>query len=544
MRILYKQIVMAITLVVAIVSMVSCETTPSPIKQIDSEPLNVITPLGVGDNDIRVEITSRNDSDEYIVTCVELALLEGENITTSEQLVSFHNAFYAEQASAEGVTLKEYLENNEMLLRGNRPLVSFDYLYPDTEYAICCYGVDFNKNGNLTMTTAIAYDVLTTTAPDLATVKFKMSPIVDGHVAMVNIEPSDYDGSYYCYFIAEGEPMYIPDGKSIDGQYCHDLRNTMYDLFRGFTEAGLLSDNYAYHGNATLREELNPDTNYMAVCFSVNNAIIPVMSSKPTICRFRTLDSQQRMVIDISVTGITPYEASLVLTPSKDTPYACVFLSWDQYPFADENNDMLVMEAILTGFMPAIFEGVHSEMLTPLMPNTEYVVVAFGTDSKVPTSDLFTYRFTTPNAIPGTNSITGYEIHKVFDAEEIATLNSDYRYLLEECACVVVAEVYTEEPTDKIYWWWYDAFAKEEYTDEAFLEDLLMFGYTPKLYLYGLWYDEEFIFAGIVEDEDGNLSDINYSDVFVPTREQCSPAEEFFSYVNAQPTRASSVVIR
>ena len=71
-----------------------------------------------------------------------------------------------------------------------------------------------------------------------------------------------------------------------------------------------------------------------------------------------------------------------------------------------------------------------------------------------------------------------------------------------------------------------------------------MFGYTPKLYLYGLWYDEEFIFAGIVEDEDGNLSDINYSDVFVPTREQCSPAEEFFSYVNSQPTRTSSVVIR
>lgn len=544
MRILFKPSAVIAVAIVALMTVVSCETPDAPTKQVDPEPLNTIIPLGVGDSEIRFDVTARNEDDEYVVACVEQELLVEAGIFTSEMLVAYHNDLYTERAVAEGVALREYLTAEGMLLKGNKQALRFDGLRPATVYVVCCYGVEFTKEGSLSMTTAIAYEEFTTTAPELADVKFKLTTRVDGNNAVVNITPSEYDGMYYCCFVAEGDPLYLPEEQSMDSSYCHELRSAMYDRFSGYAADGLLSGNYTYNGVVTLREELEPETRYMVVCFAVNNAKVPVMSSKPAISRFRTLDAEQRMVVDIAVTDITPYNARLTLTPSKDVPYTSVFLSWEQYSFAEEYSDMMVMETILSNFMPAVFRDEHSEMLTPLMPDTEYVVVAFGVDGQIPVSELFIYRFTTPVAISGTNSITGYTVHKIFDTEAIVALDSSLDYLVEECECVVIAEVHTEKPVDDVYWWWYYADQREIYTDEAFLEDLLLWGYTPTLTAYGLWYDEEYIFAGVVEDENGNLSEINYGDVFVPTREDCSPAEEFFDYVNTEVMSQSCVITR
>jgi hypothetical protein len=43
---------------------------------------------------------------------------------------------------------------------------------------------------------------------------------------------------------------------------------------------------------------------------------------------------------------------------------------------------------------------------------------------------------------------------------------------------------------------------------------------------------DRFVFAGIAEDEEGNMSEIFYSEPFLLSKDMCDPAEEFFSYVN------------
>ena len=78
---------------------------------------------------------------------------------------------------------------------------------------------------------------------------------------------------------------------------------------------------------------------------------------------------------------------------------------------------------------------------------------------------------------------------------------------------------------------------KYEYSEEAFLEDLLMYEPVSTTSMMDMYYsnDEEdrFLFAGIAEDENENLSPIYYTEPFTTSKDMCSPAEEFFDYVQS-----------
>jgi hypothetical protein len=54
-----------------------------------------------------------------------------------------------------------------------------------------------------------------------------------------------------------------------------------------------------------------------------------------------------------------------------------------------------------------------------------------------------------------------------------------------------------------------------------------------------IFYDAPCLFAGIAEDEEGNMSPIYYGEVFTLSEEMCDPAEVFFQYIGS---RASSVI--
>lgn len=77
---------------------------------------------------------------------------------------------------------------------------------------------------------------------------------------------------------------------------------------------------------------------------------------------------------------------------------------------------------------------------------------------------------------------------------------------------------------------------KYEYSEEAFLEDLLLYAPTSTVQLMDMYYSEyisdKFFFVGMAEDENGNLSTIYYGEPFTLSKDQCDPAEEFFQYVN------------
>lgn len=240
--------------------------------------------------------------------------------------------------------------------------------------------------------------------------------------------------------------------------------------------------------------------------------------------------------LNVEVTDITAYDAKLRITPSNDEEeYACVLISADQQPV--DVDDYEQMQIIIAQFMPAVFTGPSTHALTPLMPETEYVVLAFGIDTvtNLPTTDLYEVRFTSGKATEGKVEITSIELIKLFDAEAIIAIDRSYRQKLGDCECIGIVEAKTNTPCTNLYFWWYETWMKVEYTNAAFLEDLLMYdpANNPEIMdmYYSLGDDDTFFFAGIAEDDKGNLSEIFYGEDFLLSTDMVSPAEEFFDMI-------------
>jgi hypothetical protein len=280
----------------------------------------------------------------------------------------------------------------------------------------------------------------------------------------------------------------------------------------------------------------------MFVCFAVSDEQTPILCSVPTVAYFTTeASAMSDLTIDIEVTDITSYNAMLNIKPSNnDEEYACVFLAASQLPPYESEYEQMMF--IIENFDPAIFTGPYSEALTPLMPGTEYVVVAFGIENNLPTTGMFEYRFAALESGDSSVSIESIDIVKLFDAQEIIALDSSYATALAECECVAIVEARTNIPTDKLYFWWYEEWMKVEYSEEAFLEDLLMYDYANNPEIMDMYYSlndqDRFLFAGIAEDEEGNLSEIFYTEPFLLSKDMCAPAEEFFDYVNVSSYNA------
>ena len=253
-------------------------------------------------------------------------------------------------------------------------------------------------------------------------------------------------------------------------------------------------------------------------------------------------DTTEEMVLDIAVTDITAYRAQLTVTPSEDEPYACLFIAASQ--MAEFDNDAESIAYLVEYFDPAIFEGEYSEELQPLMPDTEYMVIAFGYDGGVATTELFTYTFTSLKAQVGSVEILDIKLLKLFDVAEVAALDPAYEEFLEVCECFGVVEATTSKPCDTLWFWWYEEWMMEEYSEAAFIEDLLMYDYANNPELMDMYYSmdgsDRFFFAGLANDEAGATSELYIGECFTLSKDMCSPAEEFLAMVK---TESNSVVM-
>lgn len=254
------------------------------------------------------------------------------------------------------------------------------------------------------------------------------------------------------------------------------------------------------------------------------------------------VDPAKEMVLDIAVTDITAYSAQLTVTPSEDKPYACLFIAASQ--MAEFDNDAESIAYLVEYFDPAIFEGEYSEALLPLMPETEYMVAAFGYKDDAATTKLYTYTFTTPAAQVGSVEILDIKILKLFDVAEVAALDPAYEEFLEVCECFGVVEATTSKPCDTLWFWWYEEWMMEEYSEAAFIEDLLMYDYANNPELMDMYYSmdgsDRFFFAGLANDEAGATSELYIGECFTLSKDMCSPAEEFLAMVK---TESNSVVM-
>ena len=470
---------------------------------------------------------------EYVVLFAEKKHFVANGIDTREELIADDLAMLRDYANYYGITIREFLEGMKWLTKGDKSIYKVNNLYPATDYVVYCYGVAVDGE-SYEATTEVYYEVITTTAPELQSVEFNIDAAVSGNSVAVTMTPSNYDGLYYSYIVPKTDNYYLPEGAEFNADYLAHYRNKTLDSFNELiNNQGIPAKQFCHSGVATRNERLTPDTNYMVVCFAVSDEQTPILCSEPAVAYFATAESKKSdLTIKIVVTDITQYNAMLTVTPSKKgEEYACVFLAASQLPPYESEYEQMMF--IIENFAPAIFKSSFSEALTPLMPGTEYIVVAFGIENNLPTTDMFSHRFTSLEAGISNVYIESIDIVKLFDAQEIIALDSAYASALAEIECVAIVEAKTNTPTDKLYFWWYEEWMKVEYSEEAFLEDLLMYDYANNPEVMDMYYSmndqDRFLFAGIAEDEEGNMSEIFYTEPFMLSKDMCDPAEEFFT---------------
>ena len=485
--------------------------------------------------ELSLNITPLDQELEYVVLFAEKKHFVANGIDTREELIADDFAMLREYADYYGITIRQFLEGMKWLTKGNKEGYRVTNLYPATEYVVYCYGVNI-EGESYEATTEVYYEVITTTAPEFESVKFDIDTAVNGNSVAITMTPNDYNGLYYSYIVPETDNFYLPEGAEFGAEYLAHYRNMALNTFNELiNNQGIPANQFCHSGVATRNERLTPNANYMVICFAVSEDQTPILCSEPCIAYFSTTESNKSdLTIKIEVTDITQYNAMLTVTPSKKgEAYACVLLAVSQMPPYESEYEQMMF--IIENFDPAIFSNAFSEALTPLMPATEYIVVAFGIENNLPTTDMFSYRFTSLEAGTSEVYIESIEIVKLFDVAEIIALDSSYKNKLANCECVAIVEAKTNIPTDKIYMWWYEEWMRVEYSEEAFLEDLLMYDYANNPEIMDMYYSysdqERWLFAGIAEDENGNMSEIYYSDAFMLSRDMCDPAEEFFTYV-------------
>ena len=492
--------------------------------------------------ELSLDIAPEDKELEYVVLFAEKKHFIANGIDTREELLADDLAMLRQYADYYGITIREFLEGMKWITKGDKEGYKVTNLYPATEYVVYCYGVNV-EDENYEATTEVYYEVITTTAPKLQDIDFDIKANIVGNSVAITITPNDYNGLYYSYIVPDTNNYYLPEGAPFNADYLAHYRNTTWATFNELiNNQGIAAEHFCHSGEVTINDRLNPNANYMVICFAVSEDQTPILCSEPSIAYFATQESNKSdLKIEIKVEDITQYNAMLTVTPSKrGEDYACVFLAASQLPPLESEYEQMMF--IIENFDPAIFSGPFSEALTPLMPSTEYVVVAFGIENNLPTTDMFAYRFSSLEAGTSEVYIESIEIVKLFDVEEIIALDKSYTSILAECECVAIVEAKTNIPTDKLRFWWYEEWMRVEYSEEAFLEDLLMYDYANNPEMMDMYYSmsdqDRFLFAGIAEDENGNMSEIFYTEPFLMSKDMCDPAEEFFSYVGSASTTA------
>ena len=496
---------------------------------------------------IKVNIMPQNEEQEYIVFLCEKKHFLRNQIDTREELLEDDYIYFTQLAEQYDMGVKEFLSAVGWLVKGDKVGYGAVNLYPGTEYIVYCYGVEFDGDF-YEATTEICYTEIATTAPKFVEVDYAIDANITGNIATISIDPQGYNGYYYYYIVPETDRYYLHQGMEFNDDYMTYYRNGLLDEFDEGLDEGSSISSMCCKGKVEIVERLEPNKGYVVLVFTLSSDKTPIIASLPTTEYFNTGDIKTSdLTIDIDVTDITPYYAQLAVTPSNNTEtYACLLLGKNQVPpIEDEYEQMLT---IMEYYEPSTFKGSFSEKIFPFMPESEYVILAFGVENNLPTTKLFRHDFTTAKADPGKISIENIEIVKLFDAEEIIALDKSYSNALAECECVAVVDVTTSAPTDNVYFWWYEEWMKIEYSAEAFLEDLLMYDPTPTRQLIDMYYswgdDDLFFFAGIAEDGDGNLSPIYYGESFLVSKDMCSPASEFFGYVNQSSAKRTATTHR
>lgn len=465
-------------------------------------------------------IKPSNEDYAYIAYMAEVDYFLSAQITTAEELFQDDYDYYMAFAKQwEAPLLKEFFLMNYIAYQGEYS-IEWTGMVPDKEYVLYVYAIEFNEaNDDYWMASPVTYQMVTLESGELTEVDFNVDVDVNGPNATYHIAPQNWEGHYYLTIYEEGDYMYR--NTPADSDYSKLISSIWLDMM-----AELMASGYApnqiielvcLQGDEEYSETLKGNTNYALVIYAVDMVDgMPQVVSKPQVVNFTTeAIGASDMILDIKVENKYVRVADVTVTPSTNEYYTVAIVPFSEVP---ESSNAEIIDWLNDNFAMDSYHGEIFSHLNTLQPETSYSILAYGYYGGVVTTDLFRYDFTTDAESECENGVVRVDYDGPYSLAELEAYDPDYFYnyaMFESMGWYAMwSEIFTEQPTQDMFYCIYSAQEVSVYGEEAIFADLvsypcgktqLLTGENGKLY----------VMCAVCMDYRGNYSEMWISEPFM-----------------------------
>ena len=424
-------------------------------------------------------------------------------------------------------------------------------MMPGKEYVLYVYAIEFNEaNNDYWMASPVTYKMVTLEGEALTEVKFDIDVAISGPNASYKINPVDYDGKYYLTVYEEGDYMYR--NTPADDAYAELVSSVWLDMMAQLMASGYapnqLIELMCLQGYEEYSELLKGSTNYAMVIYAVEMIDgLPQVASKPQVVNFATEEvGASSMTIDIKVENKYVRVADIIITPSTNEPYTVAIVAKNEVP--DKSNEEII-EWCNKSFYMESYQGAINSHINSFKPETEYSILAYGYYGDVVTTDLFRLDFTTDAESECENSVLRVDFNGPYSLMELEAYDPDYFYnygMFETMGWYAMwSEIFTEKPTQDLFYCIYSAQEVAVYGEAAVFEDLVTYPCSPTQILTGE-NGKLYVMCAVAMDYRGNYSEMWMSEPFMYNYDASTkrPLEELIDKVFGAKSSAKQLKVQ
>ena len=496
-------------------------------------------------------IKPSTDAYAYIAYMSEIDYFLGAGITNAEELFQDdYNYFMAYAQQVNAPYLYEFFLMNYFAYEGEQT-IEWTGMMPGKEYVLYVYAIEFNEaNNDYWMASPVTYTMVTLEGEALTEVKFDVNVAISGPNASYKINPVDYDGKYYLTVYEEGDYMYR--NTPADDAYAELVSSVWLDMMAQLMASGYAPDQLlelmCLQGYEEYSELLKGSTNYAMVIYAVEMVDgLPQVASKPQVVNFTTEEvGASQMVLDIKVENKYVRVADIIITPTTNDPYTVAIVAKNEVP--NKSNEEIIAWCNNSFYMES-YQGEIRSHINSFKPETEYSILAYGYYGDVVTTDLFRLDFTTDAVSECENSVVRVDFNGPYSLMELEAYDPDYFYnygMFETMGWYAMwSEIFTEKPTQDLFYCIYSAQEVAVYGEAAVFEDLVTYPCSPTQILTGE-NGKLYVMCAVAMDYRGNYSEMWMSEPFMYNYDASTkrPLEELIEKIFGAKSSAKQLKVQ
>lgn len=514
-----------------------------------------------------VDIYPTNKQQPYIVMSADVFYLsEFPNGGTDQELSDDDWDYFGYLGAINGGLSALEVAQSRLKL-GDNPRVTVGGATPGMKCVFYAYYVDATTGARIS---DVSRFNVTIAHPQLKEVEFEFDHKVEGPTAWTKAEPTTELENYYFDVISEYELDWAEKvGGFTKEEYIKvwwagkvvslmNNRNTVDDIIADSTCVGTNPDGtpkseYFY--------ELAAGVKYYLFAFEMSSANALCVSTPKYVTFTSGYPEKSDNKIEIKVSDVSAFAATFAFTASNDDRYVAGWETADNWATYGRN-DAERMEYLISNIAYEYIRGDISVKARGLLPETDYVVYAFGMHGGISTTDsISTATFTTSSEDAGKLKISLREDLGYYEPSELAEYDkwsfmsgSDY----QDKAIVPIEVVITTHdgtPSKDYQTFVWDVYnwegRNDEYNDQQYIDHLIyMIDHdqdTGATYTYTMvpW-ENRVVYIALVVDEDDNFSKL-YKWEIRPEHKNAGDAQVFVDWWTAceedQGTGLQSLVI-